>query len=92
MKLRKRDEKVSWRFLTPCLITLGLAIGYLVTGGVQALSQVAIWLGVAVLSFIGERWDRHSKREQMVFELLAELVAENNQLRRSLPESAKTTN
>jgi len=89
MKLRNRETKVSWMLLVPCLINLGMAAGYLVIDGAKAMPQVAIWLATAVLFFVGERWDRQRRREQIVFELLSELVAENNRLRRLVPGEGK---
>lgn len=89
MKLRNQEIKPSWGMVVPCLINLGMAASYLILDGVRSLSNVAFWLGIAVLFFVVERWDRQRKRDKIVSELLGELVAENNRLRRLVPDDSR---
>lgn len=87
LKLRRKDGMMSWGSLVPCVIYLGGAIAYLVMNGKDAFPGVILWVGMAALFLVADRMDKQRKREQLVQELLGELVAENNRLRRALPEA-----
>lgn len=87
MKLRHKDKIMSWGMLIPCTIYLGGAVVHLAVSGKDAFPNVIFWISMAALFFMADRLDKQRKREQIVTDLLGELVAENNQLRRSLPES-----
>ena len=88
LKLRKRPSRPSWGILIPCLLYLGVAVFQLATLGMKAFPEAAFWLGLAVLFLLGSKYDQFQKREKIVNELLTELVAENNRLRRQMASSA----
>ncbi len=92
LKLRRKDGMMSWGTLVPCVIYLGAAVAYLVVSGKDAFPGIILWVGMAALFLVANRMDKQKKREQLVQELLGELVAENNRLRRLVPESSKNVN
>lgn len=88
LKLRKHEPRLPWSVLIPCLLYLGVAVFQLATLGMKAFPEAAFWLGLAVLFLLGSKYDQFQKREKIVNDLLTELVAENNRLRRQMASAA----
>ncbi|MES2594753.1 MAG: hypothetical protein V4662_05440 [Verrucomicrobiota bacterium] len=89
MKLRRKDSIISWSLMIPCSIYVGGAVVQLAVSGKDAFPSVIFWISMAALFFIAHAFDRQKRREKIVSELLGELVAENNHLRRLLREPSK---
>lgn len=87
MKLRYSDQGPPRRVWILCLIYLVAAASSLISSEGRAWLQTGIWLGLAGLTLFAEKWAQHRRREKIVLDLLAELVAENNRLNRLVAES-----
>ncbi len=88
LKLKTRDRRVRWGFIIPGIIYVAIGSMHMAAKGGSGESglgwDVYIWYCLAFVFFVGEGWQRQRERQETTVELLAALVAQNNELRREL--------
>ncbi len=88
IELRRMEFKMSKFSIIQCFGLMATSVFLFLYQDGKPPFYCVLLLISPLFTIWGERWEWHKARQKLVIELLAELVSENNRLRRSLPPAS----